>query len=108
MLPGFAPEPLRVVCGSCGTEGFTFDYQHPDRAVECSCCPVPHDHMAAAAGCPRAHEGGCGKGVPGCTVCRPVTIFATAHLRMFYAADLLEAAADTDSPLPDRNAEVSP
>jgi hypothetical protein len=86
-LPGFAPEPLRVVCDACGAEGWTFDYQHPDLAVECGCCPVAHDHAGIG--------------------CRPVTIFGTAHLRLFDAADLMDATDPV--PLPDvRNAEVIP
>ena len=93
-LPGFAPEPLRVVCDSCGTEGFTFDYQRPDRAVECPCCPLPHDHGASADA----------TGV----ICRPVTIFGTAHLRMFEVADLMDAADPALLPVPDENAEVTP
>lgn len=75
MLPAFTPpEPLRVVCDACGTEGFTFDYEHPDQAVECSCCPVPHDHAGLG--------------------CRTVTIFGAACLRVIDPADLLEAAAE--------------
>ena len=100
-LPGFAPEPLRVACNSCGAKGWTFDYQHPDRAVECGCCPLPHDHGEAAAACPRTHEGGCGKDVPGCTVCRPVTIYGTAHLTAFGASDLLEAMGKAALPAPE-------
>ena len=94
MLPGFAPEPLRVVCDSCGAEGFTFDYQHPDRAAECSCCPVPHDHGEAANA----------TGV----ICRPVTIYGTAHLRVFEVGDLMDAADPALLPAPDRNAEAAP
>ena len=85
MLPGFAPEPLRVVCDTCAAEGFTFDYEHPDRAVECACCPAAHDHAGLG--------------------CRPVTIYGTAHLRILEVADLMDPA----TPLPDvRNAEVVP
>ena len=84
-LPGFAPEPLRVSCLGCGTEGWTFDYQHPDRAVECGCCPEPHDHAGLG--------------------CRPVTIFATAYLRLFDAAELLDSTAPSPPP-PVRIAEV--
>ena len=80
-LPGFAPEPLRVVCNACGTEGYTFDYQHPDLAVECACCPVVHDHAGIG--------------------CRPVTIFGTARLRLFDVADLLEMAGDDVPTLPE-------
>ena len=84
-LPGFAPEPLRVTCDGCGAEAWTFDYQHPDRAVECGCCPVAHDHAGLG--------------------CRPVTIFATACLRLFDAAELLDGTAASPSP-PVQIAEV--
>ena len=99
-LPGFAPEPLRVTCDGCGAEAWTFDYQHPGRAVDCGCCPVPHDHDANAASCPREHEGGCGLGVPGCMVCRPVAIEAKAHLRLLDPAELLDAAAGPPASIP--------
>ena len=92
-LPGFDLEPLRVSCLSCGAEAWTFDYQHPGRAVECGCCPEPHDHDAHAASCPREHGGDCGLGVPGCTVCRPVVIEGKAHLRLLDPAELMDAAA---------------
>ena len=58
-MPGMPLEPLRVTCNGCGAEGFTFDYQHPDRAVSCGCCPEDHEHSGE---------------------CRPVTILATAVL----------------------------
>ncbi len=58
------------------------------------CCAEDHSHDEAANACPGGHEGQkcpdpgtcgvtegdgcagghCGKGVPGCTVCRPITI----------------------------------
>ena len=79
MLPGFAPEPLRVTCNTCGAEGWTFDYQHPDLAVECGCCPVPHDHAGLG--------------------CRTVTIYGTAHLRVVDLAELLDGADDTPAPV---------
>jgi hypothetical protein len=53
-------ESLRVTCNSCGTSGETCDYAHPDRAVQCGCCPESHDHAGLG--------------------CRPVTILATAFL----------------------------
>lgn len=81
-LPVIPPEPLRVVCDTCAAEGFTFDYQHPDLAVECSCCPLPHDHAGIG--------------------CRPVTIYATAYLTMLDPAELLDVLADT-APLPDES-----
>lgn len=73
-MPGFPPDPLRVICDTCGAEGFTFDYQHPDRAVDCGCCPLPHDHAGLS--------------------CRTVTICATARLAAFSAGDLLDAAGE--------------
>ena len=87
-LPGFAPEPLRVVCDSCGTEGWTFDYQRPDVAVECSCCPLPHDHAGIG--------------------CRPVTIWGTARLRLFEVTELMDASDPALLPAPDQSAEVTP
>jgi len=104
-LPGFDLEPLRVSCLGCGAEAWTFDYQHPGRAVECGCCPVRHDHDAHAASCPREHGGDCGLGVPGCTVCRPVAVTGTAHLRLFDPAELLDSPAASPSP-PVQIAEV--
>jgi hypothetical protein len=65
----FSPQPLIVTCDSCGKSGETWDGEHPDRAVECSCCPQEHDH------------GGLG--------CRTVTITAMAHLTILDASDLL-------------------
>jgi hypothetical protein len=70
-------EPLRVVCNSCGTEAETYDYQHPDLCVECSCCPVQHDHAGIG--------------------CRPVTIYATAYLTLFDISDLMEMAAEREA-----------
>lgn len=72
----FAPEPLTVVCNSCGASGDTWDYQHPDLAVECGCCPENHDHAGLG--------------------CRTVTIYAHARLVFLSAADLLEMAAETE------------
>lgn len=71
-MPSFEPKPLIVECNSCGTTAETWDYQHPDLAVTCSCCPVDHDHTGLG--------------------CRPVTITATAHLTMFDIAELMEMA----------------
>jgi DNA-binding IclR family transcriptional regulator len=88
MLPGITPEPLRVACDTCGAEGFTFDYQHPDAAVECGCCPVRHDHAGLG--------------------CRTVTIYGTAHLRVFEVADLMDAADPALLPASDQDAEVAP
>lgn len=95
-MPGIPLEPFRVTCDDCGAQGWTYDFQHAGRAVECSCCPLGHDHDEAAA-CPRAHEGPCGKGVPGCNVCRPVTVWGKAHLRLIDLADLMDVAAEPDA-----------
>jgi hypothetical protein len=91
LLPGFPPEPLRVVCDGCGAQGWTFDYQHPDLAVTCSCCPFEHDHGEAAN---RTRK-----------PCRPVTIHATARLALLGASDLLEAAGEPPLPAPEIPAE---
>lgn len=72
-MPQFEPKPLVVVCNSCSKTAETWDYQHPDLAVECGCCPVAHDHTGIG--------------------CRPVTIYATAHLTMFDIGELMEMAA---------------
>lgn len=91
-MPSFEPKPLVVECKSCGTTAETWDYQHPDLAVTCGCCPVDHDHTGLG--------------------CRPVTITATAHLTMFDIAELMEMAAERGAlpilPTSDRNAEVAP
>ncbi len=78
----FDPVPLRVVCNSCGTEAETWDYQHPDLAVTCSCCPEPHDHTGIG--------------------CRPVTIYASAFPSLFDINELMEMAAERES---DRQSE---
>jgi hypothetical protein len=81
-MPGFTPEPLRVTCKACGVTAETWDYQHPDLAVVCGCCPVGHDHTGLG--------------------CRPVTIVATAHLTMFDLTELMDVAAGA-VPIPDEN-----
>ena len=91
-MPSFEPKPLVVTCKSCGTTAETWDYQHPDLAVVCGCCPVGHDHTGLG--------------------CRPVMITATAHLTLFDIAELMDMAAERGA-LPDpsdtaRNAEVAP
>jgi hypothetical protein len=50
-------------------------------AVSCQpgsgCCAEDHSHDQAANACSgpgAAHQGGCGKDVPGCAVCRPITV----------------------------------
>jgi hypothetical protein len=76
MLPGIIPEPLRVTCNSCGASAETWNGADPDSAVECGCCPLPHNHAGLG--------------------CRPVTISATARLSMLDATDLLEAMAEAE------------
>lgn len=78
------PEPLKVQCNNCGAEGFTFDYQHPDLAVRCACCPVEHNHGESASA----------TGI----ICRPVTIFGTAHLKAFDVSEVLDAMAEVTDP----------
>ena len=73
-MPSFDPKPLKVRCNSCGIEAETWDFQHPDLAVVCSCCPVDHDHTGLG--------------------CRPVTITATAFLTLFDIGELMEIAAE--------------
>ena len=72
----FEPEPLRVECQACGASAETWDYANPDSAVTCGCCPIVHDHAGMG--------------------CRPVTIWATAHITMFNISDLLEMAAERE------------
>lgn len=72
----FTPEPLTVVCNSCGKAAETWDYQDPDVAVECACCPEQHNHAGLG--------------------CRTVTIYAHARMTFLSAADLLEMAAETE------------
>lgn len=72
----FNPEPLRVVCNNCGASAETWDYQHPDLAVTCGCCPIAHDHTGLG--------------------CRPVTIYAHAHLTLFDINELMEMAAERE------------
>jgi hypothetical protein len=79
MLVKFDPQPLRVVCNSCKAESETWDYRHPDLCVTCDCCPVAHDHTGIG--------------------CRPVTIYATAHLTLFDINDLMEMAAEQAIPV---------
>lgn len=80
-MPGFVPDPLTVTCNACLKSAETWDGLHPDRALECSCCPLEHDHAGLG--------------------CRPVTITATARLTILDAADLLEAMAGADTPVPE-------
>ena len=73
----FDPEPLKVVCDSCGETAQTWDYQHPDACVVCDCCPVAHDHAGLG--------------------CRPVTIYASANLTLFDINELMEMV-DQENP----------
>jgi hypothetical protein len=74
MLP--EPKPLTIQCDTCGKSAETWDFQHPDLAVECGCCPVPHDHAGLG--------------------CRTVTITAYAQLTLFEIAELMEMAAEKE------------
>lgn len=61
---------FRVTCDSCGKTTDTIEGSRLDQALECDCCPVKHNHAGLG--------------------CRTVTISATAHLRLFDTADLLD------------------
>lgn len=82
-----------VQCIGCGAMAFTGDASDPDSLVQCPCCPVDHAHGEAANACPGGHGectldkcsvltpegvacpgGHCGKGIQGCTSCRPLRI----------------------------------
>lgn len=90
---------FHIACNSCGKSAVTADPSDPDSLVQCGCCPQTHHHGQAANECPGAggnHPGQacpvgpyctavtpagedcpgghCHKDVPGCTVCRPITI----------------------------------
>jgi hypothetical protein len=67
----YLPDPLVVTCDSCHASAETYDGTHPDRALECYCCPVKHDHAGLG--------------------CRTVTITATARLSIFDVNDLMDA-----------------
>jgi hypothetical protein len=75
----FPLDPLTVECQNCHAIAETYDYQHPDRAVTCRCCPVQHDHAGIG--------------------CRPVMITATARLMLFDIQELMEMAAARDRAL---------
>lgn len=83
----FEPRPLSVSCDSCGMTAETWDFQHPDWAVTCGCCPEVHDHTGLG--------------------CRPVTVTGTAHLTIFSIEELLELAGGLPLPvkemIPDGN-----
>ena len=68
----FPLDPLKVECKTCLASAETYDYQHPDWAVKCACCPIEHDHTGLG--------------------CRSVTIYATAHLTLFDINELMEMA----------------
>ena len=86
-MPSFDPKPLVVTCNSCQATAETWDYQHPDLAVACSCCPVAHDHAGLG--------------------CRPVTITASAHLTLFDIAELMDMAG-VATPQPEATPTTSP
>lgn len=73
-MPSFI-EPLTVTCNACGASASTFDYQHPDRAVACGCCPRAHDHAGLG--------------------CRPVTVTGSARLVLLRPGDLLDALPES-------------
>jgi hypothetical protein len=107
-VPDAALMALRVLCPGCGSEAVVTDGSDPDGAfdahpdTDCRCCPEDHHHGMAAAACSQEHGdaacgvgadcivhtptgedcpgGHCGPGVDGCTVCRPLIIFAGAAL----------------------------
>lgn len=89
---------LLIECKGCGTRAFgecttppggTCDHDPcphltPDTHFDlvtngaCKCCPEDHDHRASAECSPETDHPGtpCALGVPGCSVCRPLTISA--------------------------------
>jgi hypothetical protein len=75
MLPAEL-KPLVVECNSCHKSAETWDFRHPDLAVECGCCPIAHDHAGLG--------------------CRTVTVTATAHLSIFSLDELLAMAAEKE------------
>jgi hypothetical protein len=48
---------LLVECKGCGAVAATNDHANPDRVINCGCCPIDHDHAAAANACPGGHDG---------------------------------------------------
>jgi hypothetical protein len=96
-----------VECYQCHSVTVVFDGRHVHEALRCACCPEDHNHGVAASACPgteAGHPGAacmsggascvrltpegepcpgehCGLRVEGCTVCRPVTIYAMAVIR---------------------------
>lgn len=72
-----------IECNQCGARAMTQEGKTVHETLVCKCCTEDHDHAEAANACPGAYGVGhngtpCGVGVEGCTVCRPVTIFANA------------------------------
>jgi hypothetical protein len=57
----------------CHATAETWDFQHPDSALDCGCCLIRHDHAGLG--------------------CRPVIIYATTHLTLLHIGDLMDAAA---------------
>jgi hypothetical protein len=97
--------PYLVQCNQCRASAQITRARDPDSAVQCGCCPQAHHHGQAANACPGGHGpcptpdhcpvhnapgpcpgGHCGLGVPGCTVCRPVTITALSGTATLTAA----------------------
>jgi len=64
--------PLAVTCDSCGKTAETWDFQNPDKGLECGCCAILHDHAGIG--------------------CRPVTITGHAHLVLFDIDYLMDVA----------------
>lgn len=65
----FTPKPLVITCDRCGQSAETWDFQDPDAALDCGCCPLAHRHTGE---------------------CRPATVYATAHLTHVQPGDLLD------------------
>jgi hypothetical protein len=77
MLPEYTP--LTVECDQCHESAETWDFQHPDRALECGCCVIAHDHAGLG--------------------CRTVTITASAYLSIFSPEELFALADETEVPV---------
>lgn len=74
----FIPDPLTVICDSCGKTAETFNSLDPDSALDCDCCPVRHNHAGLG--------------------CRTITVRAKAHLTIFSINDIMEALGTEDLP----------
>lgn len=73
--------PYLVQTNCCRQQATIDSAADPDSAVTCTgesaaCCLEDHHHGEAANACPQSHDGPCGQVVDGCTVCRPLTIYA--------------------------------